>query len=137
MAVRAPAPALELDDGEWEALVNNYNVVVRSVGSRTLTRLSTDGSEGNAYELSSIAWSPDSKKIAAYRVRPGYRREVHYVESSPEDQLQPKHSTLIYAKPGDVLDVDQPVLFLLDSKQQFVIDNTLFPNAYANSELAW
>ena len=36
------------------------------------------------------------------RVRPGYRRLVHYVESSPEDQLQPKHSTLLYAKPGDV-----------------------------------
>jgi dipeptidyl aminopeptidase/acylaminoacyl peptidase len=127
-------------DGKLEALINNYNVVVRPAGAvaaRTLTRLSTDGSEGNAYELSSIAWSPDSKKIAAYRVRPGYRREVHYVASSPEDQLQPKHTTLIYAKPGDVLDVDQPVLFVLDGKQQFVVDNTLFPNAYANSELVW
>src|SRR5205085_5319480 len=102
-------------DGKWEALVNNFNVVVRAVGSRVLTRLSTDGSEGNAYDLSSIAWSPDSKKIAAFKVRPGYKREVHYVESSPEDQLQPKHSTLVYAKPGDVLDLEQPVLFLLES----------------------
>jgi len=29
----------------------------------------------------------DSKKLAAYRVVPGYRRLVHYIESSPEDQL--------------------------------------------------
>jgi len=127
-------------DGKWEAIVNNHNVAIRPAGARSAaasTRLSTDGSEGNYYELSSIVWSPDSRKIAAYRVKPGYRREVHYVESSPEDQLQPKHSTLIYAKPGDVLDVDQPVLFVLDTKQQIVVDNTLFPNAYANSALVW
>jgi dipeptidyl aminopeptidase/acylaminoacyl peptidase len=124
-------------DGRWEALVNNFNLVIRPVGTKTLTRLSTDGSEANYYEHSSIAWSPDSKRIAAYRVRPGYRREVHYVASSPEDQLQPKHSTLLYAKPGDVLDVDQPVLFAIDSKQQIVVDNALFPNAYTNSDLVW
>ena len=26
-----------------------------------------------------------------YKVKPGFRRYVHYIESSPEDQLQPKH----------------------------------------------
>ena len=70
-----------------------------------------DGSEGDAYELSSIAWSPDSSKLAAYRVKPGYQREIHYIESSPEDQLQPKHSTRLYAKPGDRLDKEMPVIF--------------------------
>ena len=44
-------------------------------------------------------------------MKPGYRRQVHYVESSPEDQLQPKYSSLVYAKPGDVLDIEQPVIF--------------------------
>ncbi len=78
--------------------------------------LSTDGSEANCYELDTIAWAPDSKKLAAYRVKPGYRRLVHYVESSPEDQLQPKHSTRFYAKPGDVLDLEQPVIFGVDDK---------------------
>ena len=124
-------------DGKWEALINNFNIAIRAAGTRTATRLSTDGSEGNTYELSSIAWSPDSKKIAAYRVKPGYRRQVHYVESSPEDQLQPKHTSILYAKPGDVLDAEQPVLFLLDSKRQIVVDSALFPNAYAMSALEW
>ena len=124
-------------DGQWEALINNFNVAVRPAGARTATRLSTDGSEGHAYELSSIAWSPDSKKIAAYRVTPGYRRQVHYVESSPEDQIQPKSSSLNYAKPGDVLDIDQPVIFDVESRRQIVVDNALFPNAYAMSELEW
>jgi len=124
-------------DKKWEAVINNFNIAVRPVGGRTTSVLSLDGSEGNPYELSSIAWSPDSKKIAAYRVKPGYRREVHYVQSSPEDQLQPKHSTLPYAKPGDVLDVQQPVIFDVASKTALAIDNSLFPNPYALSRLEW
>src|SRR5262249_12635544 len=98
-------------DKKWEALISNYNLAVRRTGSRELTFLSSDGSEGNYYDAQSIAWSPDSQHLAVYRVRPGYRREVHYIESSPEDQLQPKFSAIVYAKPGDVLDFEQPVLF--------------------------
>src|SRR5690349_22011032 len=54
-----------------------------------------DGSEGNYYTFQSITWSPDSKHLVAYRVHPGYKREVHYVESSPADQIQPKHTSRI------------------------------------------
>jgi dipeptidyl aminopeptidase/acylaminoacyl peptidase len=124
-------------NGKWEALINNFNVVVRAVGSRDLTFLSTDGSEGNYYDGRSIAWSPDSAKLAAYRVRPGYRREVHYIESSPEDQIQPKFSSIVYAKPGDVLDLEQPVLFDLATRKQINVDNTLFPNPYELSDPIW
>ena len=124
-------------DGKWEALINNYNVALREPATAKLTPLSTDGSEGNCYELSSITWSPDSKKLAAYRVVPGYRRLVHYIESSPEDQLQPKPSSRFYAKPGDVVDLEQPVLFHVDTKSRFAVDNTLFPNPYELSETVW
>jgi dipeptidyl aminopeptidase/acylaminoacyl peptidase len=128
---------IQSPDGKWEALINNYNVVVRAAGSRDLTFLSTDGSEGNYYEPRSIVWSPDSSKLAAYRVRPGYKREVHYVESSPEDQIQPKHTSIIYAKPGDVLDLEQTVLFEIGARKEINIDNALFPNPYELSDLVW
>ena len=124
-------------DSLWEASVRNNNIYVRRRDERQGTLLSTDGVEGNAYVARSIVWSPDSKRIAAYRVRPGFRREVHYVESSPEDQLQPKYSTLLYNKPGDILDAEQPVLFDVASKKEIVVDNALFPNAYDMSALAW
>lgn len=125
-------------DGTQEALIRNFNVYVRSAtDSTTGIMLSTDGSEGDAYDAESIAWSPDSKRLAAYRVRPGFRRQVHYVLSSPTDQLQPKDSSLYYSKPGDVLDVDQPVLFDVASKRQLVINNALFPNAYSVTRLTW
>lgn len=124
-------------DKRYEAQVRNYNVYVRNAETGEMTPLSTDGNEGNYYAPRTIEWSPDSRRIAAYRVKPGYRRAVHYIESSPEDQLQPKHSTRFYAKPGDVLDLEQPVLFDVERKRQIIIDNALFPNPYGLSALEW
>jgi dipeptidyl aminopeptidase/acylaminoacyl peptidase len=124
-------------DGKWEAWVNNFNIWLRPNGKREGVALSYDGSEGNYYAAASIVWSPDSKMIAVYRVRPGYQRKVQYVESSPADQLQPKYHTVDYAKPGDALDQPQPVLFNVETKKQIVVDNTLFPNPYNLSLLEW
>jgi dipeptidyl aminopeptidase/acylaminoacyl peptidase len=99
--------------------------------------LSTDGSEGNAYTFQSIRWSPDSKKIAAFRRRPGYERLVHFIESSPSDQLQPKHTTLPYRKPGDVVDFDFPVVFDVATKTAMPGDVSLFSNPYEIRSIAW
>ena len=71
-------------DGKWDAIIENFNVFLRPVGSsEPATPLSFDGSEGNYYTLRTVAWSPDSKKLAAYHTRPGYDRQVYYVQSSP------------------------------------------------------
>lgn len=124
-------------DGRYEVLVRNYNLHVRDSKTGEISSLSMDGSEGNYYKPRTIEWSPNSRKIAAYRVRPGYHRAVHYIESSPESQLQPEHSTRYYPKPGDVLDLEQPVLFDVATKQQITIDNTLFPKPYALHSIDW
>ncbi|MFM8532701.1 MAG: prolyl oligopeptidase family serine peptidase [Acidimicrobiia bacterium] len=131
-----PRPRLS-PDGKWMAFIDNYNVAIRPFGGDKRTALSTDGSEGNYYDGASIAWSPDSSKLVAYRVRPGYRRLVHYVASSPEDQLQPEHWAAQYAKPGDQLDLEQPVLFDVRSQKQVAIDATLFANPYDLSDMVW
>jgi dipeptidyl aminopeptidase/acylaminoacyl peptidase len=124
-------------DSKWEALILNFNVFLRAKGEAEAKPLSYDGSEGNYYTIQSVAWSPDSKHLVAYRTTPGFQREVHYVESSPTDQLQPKHSARIYAKPGDTIDVSHPVLFDLETHKQIAIDSTLFPNPYSLSRPQW
>ncbi|MGH7713219.1 MAG: DPP IV N-terminal domain-containing protein, partial [Gemmatimonadaceae bacterium] len=124
-------------DSTREVTVRNFNLFVRQLGASNWAALSFDGMESDAYEWRTLVWSPDSKWIAVYRVRPGFRREVHYVQSSPEDQIQPKHSTRIYNKPGDVLDVERPVLFEIASGKQIVVDPALFPNAYDVTRLEW
>ncbi len=131
-----PRPRMS-PDGKWMAFIDNYNVAIRPFGGDKRMALSTDGSEGNYYDGATLAWSPDSSKLAAYRIRPGYRRLVHYVASSPEDQLQPEHWAAQYAKPGDQLDLEQPVLFDVRSQKQIPIDSRLFPNPYDLSDLVW
>ncbi|HYA49273.1 MAG TPA: DPP IV N-terminal domain-containing protein, partial [Burkholderiales bacterium] len=53
-------------DGKREAFIQNFNVWVRSKDKdkKDEAALSLDGSEGNAYALNSIRWSPDSKRLA-------------------------------------------------------------------------
>jgi len=118
-------------DGKSEAYIRDYNIWTRPAGSNASgTQLSLDGARGNAYDLKSVNWSPDSQKIAAYRLQPGYKREIHYVESSPDDQLQPKPVSRPYSKPGDILDINQPVLVDVASRKTIAVSNALFPNAY-------
>ncbi len=124
-------------DGQHEAYIENFNVYVRATGARTGSPLTYDGSEGGAYTLQSLTWSPNSAKIAVYRVTPGYRRLVRYVESSPADQLQPKYMERVYAKPGDVLDERDPVLIDVASKRVAHVDHALFPNPYQLLQLTW
>ncbi len=130
-------------DGKWLAFVENYNVSMRPAhakpgdAEKQTVLLSEDGSEDDYYALESLAWSPDSKHLAAYRIRPGYKREIHYVESSPADQLQPKSSMMVYPKPGDVLSLYQPFLFDIAAHRELPIDNALFPNPYEMSPLVW
>ena len=147
--VRVEPPVCRSFDGKWEAVIQNYNVFLHATGSKEpATPLSLDGSEGNYYTLRSVAWSPDSKKLAAYHTRPGYGRQVHFIESSPVDQIQPKHWTYgeltargafnrDYKKPGDALDIACPVLFDIATRKETAIDSALFPNAYSLSPPVW
>jgi hypothetical protein len=124
-------------DGKWEAFIQNFNVFVKPAGDQPAFPLSYDGSEGNYYTLRTFAWSPDSKKLVAYHTRPGYDREIPFIESSPRDQLQPKRTAIRYRKPGDALDIAYPVLFDLAGRKAIEIDRTLFPNPNALSRPLW
>ena len=124
-------------DKHWEALVEKNNLVVRPRGGGAETILSHDGSKKNFYDPETIAWSPDSKKIVLYRVVPGFPRYVTRVLSSPTDRLQPEIRTQLYPKPGDKIDLEQPVLFDVAAKKEIAISNALFPNPYQLEHLAW
>jgi dienelactone hydrolase len=142
-SINGPAHAVVSPDGNWLAYVMNYNVAVRPApakpadAERQTVLLSSDGSEANYYAVDTLAWPPDSKHLAVYRIRPGYKREVHYIESSPADQLQPKYSSMVYPKAGDVLALFQPVLFDVAAHRELPIDNALFPNPYEMTPFAW
>ena len=134
---QAPHDGCASFDGQYEAFIQNHNVFIKPKGDAPAYPISFDGSENNAYTSRTLAWSPDSKKLVAYHVRPGYDRLVTYVESSPSEQIQPKTTTVHYSKPGDPVDIASPVLFDIATKQAIQIDNKLFPSPFDLTEPVW
>jgi dipeptidyl aminopeptidase/acylaminoacyl peptidase len=91
---------------------------------------------GNYYS-SNFRWSDDSKKLIAYRVKPAEKHMIYYVESSPEDQLQPKHYSYEYQKPGDAIPQKYPQLFDIESKKHIMLDESMIPNQYSVNNILW
>jgi dipeptidyl-peptidase 4 len=119
-------------DGNWQAFVYGHNLYLRDLKSGKETPLSHDANPNSTYARDQefeqavnmqfnaanpttptpdVYWSPDSKHLAAMRLQPGTERRVYEVESSPDDQLQPKLTSYPYLKPGDQVPVSKPHLF--------------------------
>ncbi|MFC5681710.1 S9 family peptidase [Flavobacterium sp. MAHUQ-51] len=118
------------------AFIKNYNLYIKNVKTQEETQLSYDGSKG-FYYTSFLEWSPDSKKIMAYKVRPGEEHKIYFVESSPKDQFQPKLQERDYLKPGDQLAFRSPQLFDITSKKHISISTDLFQEQYSVSDFDW
>ena len=128
--------SVESPDKKWTAYIKNYNVVIRSADDKKEYQLSFDGALGEYYS-SFIKWSPDSRKLVTCRVRPAERHMIHYIESSPQDQLQPKHYAYEYQKPGDAVPQKYPQLFDADTKKHIKVDDTQIPNQYSVNDIKW
>jgi dienelactone hydrolase len=124
-------------DGKWNAYIKNFNVYIRGTEITAKEfQLSFDGSEGEYYNTE-LAWSPDSKKLATYKVRPGKPHLIYLIESSPTTQLQPILQSRNYLKPGDALAQMQPALFLIEAKKQIAVDQSKIQSQYALTNLEW
>jgi len=123
-------------DSVWEAGIKNYNVYITRRKTNEEFQLSYDGS-GGEYYASAIYWSPDSKFLVTNKIRPNTKQYIHFVESSPVDQIQPKWHTLEYLKPGDALPINKPSLFSITNKSQIPVDVSLYLNQFSLDGIAW
>lgn len=123
-------------DGKWVAYVRENNVWVREKATGRERQLSYDGTIGFYYS-SYIRWSPDSRKLVSYKLRPAEKRYVYYVESSPSDQLQPRLHKQEYAKPGDELTFKVPCIFHVETGKAVVPSTELFSRQYALHAPQW
>lgn len=126
----------ESPDGNWEAFVRNQNLFIRDKKSDEEFQVSFDGTPGDYYSSRGI-WSPDSKKFAVNKIRKNEKRFIYFVESSPDSQLQPILEKREYLKPGDLLPINKPCLFDIDSKSQIEVDTKPFENQFSISRLKW
>ena len=156
-AAAAP-PDTSSPDGKWDATVHGDNLYLKDMSTGKETPLTFDANPNRTYSRSAEAdraiemnyetrdpvlptpevfWSPDSRKLVAMRLRPGTARRVYLVQSSPDDQLQPKLDSYPYLKPGDDVPIRKPHLFDIESRKEIPVKEDLFENPWAISDLRW
>ncbi len=123
-------------DKKWSAYIKNYNVYIKNMADNKEYQLSDDGGLG-LYYSSYIKWSDDSRKLVSCKVLPAEKHMIYYIESSPEDQLQPKHYSYEYQKPGDAIPQKYPQLFDVESRRHISVEETMIPNQYSVNNIRW
>jgi dipeptidyl aminopeptidase/acylaminoacyl peptidase len=129
-------PPVVSPDSQWVACIRNFNVYIKDRKTKAEYQLSYDGAEGEFYS-SFLEWSPDSKLIAVNKIRDNKKHYVHFIESSPKEQLQPKLHKIEYLKPGDALPIRHPSLFSVDEKKQIPFSTSEFEHQYYISDITW
>ena len=122
-------------DGKWELYIRDFNVWIKESSSNKEYQLSFDGAERAGY--GQLRWSPDSRTIFAMKQYEVETRQILLAESRPANQTQPNYRWIDYAKPGDALAQNIPVLFNVETKQQIPFDASSFNNQYSLYFSTW
>ncbi len=121
-------------NGQWRAFIRQGNIYLQlEDGESDEIPLSSDGTEEIGYDQ--LSWSPDSKKLAAFRVTRGDQKEVYTVESSPTDGGRAKLHTRAYALPGDAMTKYE--LYLIDVEQRELVKADVDPIDFGRPRVRW
>jgi dipeptidyl aminopeptidase/acylaminoacyl peptidase len=135
--IPAAVPAQGPGSGpEWQPFLREFNVWVRNRDSKQEVQLSHDGNAANPYR-DPLRLSPNGQKVVAMQIRRAKERKVYVIESSPEDQLQPKLLSFAYAKPGDDIDLARPRLFDIPHRAAIPVSEEAFSNPWSIVGLRW
>jgi len=158
---KTPAPAgpdYRSPDGKWDAVVHHHDLYLREVATGTEWALTTNATATQTYARDEefarsidmdydhadpkeatpeVYWSPDSSKLVAMCLKPGTKRRVYLIESSPEDQVQPELASYPYLKPGDDVPIRKPHLFDVAARREIPVADTLFSNPWSTDDLRW
>jgi dipeptidyl aminopeptidase/acylaminoacyl peptidase len=125
----------------WKATVRGHNVWLMPMDGNDdkageAIQLTADGTAEDGYR-GRVYWSPDGKKLVVMKRQAGDERRVTIIDSTPDDQVQPKTDSYFYLKPGDRVAIDRPVLFDIDSKQEIELSYDLAENPFRTSGVRW
>lgn len=129
------APRAESPDGKWTAAIVEHNIVLRD-STGVQRSVSTDGSAERPYD-NRFWWSPDSRRLVALQSTAARARQVHMVESSPNDQLQPRLHVHDYVKPGDEIAQPQPKLIDIELGITRGVPERAWENAWSLDFVHW
>jgi dipeptidyl-peptidase-4 len=155
-----PNGSTKSPDGHWQVVVHGDNLFLRDLkaAEKAEYRLTSDGNPNSSYarnaewtravQMKSDAadpatptpeayWAPDSRHVVAMRFQPSNERRVYLIESSPQDQLQPRLDSYPYLKAGDQVPFAKPHLFDIEAKKEIPVSDSLFANPWSITEVRW
>jgi dipeptidyl aminopeptidase/acylaminoacyl peptidase len=131
-------------DGQFEAFVRDNNLYVRAVATGQEIQLTTDGEDLFPYAIGwpnltdlvreatserdeppgpIVSWSPDSTKIASFRLDLRSAPEVSALQISPPNRLLPIGYTYAYALPvSPQLPTARPIIFDIVKRERIDVD---------------
>lgn len=155
-----PRPAGGSPDGDTSLKVKGHNLWISrksTEGDVTETQLTTDATSGNSFQkdasrsrlvemqytrpdppadVADVRWSPNSKHFVAFQTTRVIERRVHYIQSTPPKQIDPRLQSYPYAKPGDPLPISRPRLFAADGTE-IPVSTDLMSNPFKLQFLKW
>lgn len=116
-------------DSVWEAFVHEYNVWIRPQRGGDSIQLTTDGTkewwygsgpprpyatmQNDTIRRPNLAWAPDSRKLAVYRLDVRGVEHMPYISYTPQ---RPRHFSQPYALPGDTV-IPKPAVHIVGIPQ--------------------
>jgi len=157
----APPDQLVSPDGTMALLIQDHDLWIRELDGSGRRALTTDGEAyyeyGKSPDMNTFTvtlrrmsvplpplalWSPDSKKVLVGRLDERRVKELHLLQSAPEDgSARPRLHTYRYAMPGDE-EIPEIELFIIDvdSGKQIAVKRPPMPATYMSvfeEQLIW
>jgi len=127
-------------DKQWAAYVKDHNLYLRNASTGEVVQLTSDGVPGwdyatplpslrvmvnqgteNVTQPPAVFWSPDSSRLATYRIDSRNAGRFTSLQFVPPDQLRPKAFTYVYPLPGEVLAKASPIIFEVPSGKRIEV----------------
>ncbi len=126
-----PEPGVLSPDGKHRATVQNRNVYLDG------KPITTNGIAKNDYEEWTLRWSPNGRYLSVVQTEAGGDRRLTFVQSSPDDQVQPKVISVPYLKPGDKIPHPRLVVLDIQTGQRTAVNTDLTPNPWDLENFGW
>jgi len=136
-------------DGRWMAEVRDGDIYIVSVADGSARRLTQDGANSpyatpliNLKDMAAqgtsrpetspmVIWSPDSRKIATYRIDRSSARHLSLVQSSPKDGGPPRVLDYVYPLTGDTdIPTSEGLIFDIETGQRTAMQTPPRPVLY-------
>lgn len=124
----------ESPDKKWHAFIKEGNVFIRNKETNDTVQYTNDGSTQKPY--GELAWSPDSKYIAGYRITPVLDTLVYYVLTSVSGTKRGQLRSQNYKQPGDPFTTYEMYLFTIGQPKGVKV-NTEVLDFFESPVLHW